>query len=419
MPQTLIIVRPDNWRFNPLQCFLADPTVYLVIVVDLLCRVLHLPPRARLILSEFIYRLYERFGIFAGRRDRWPTPYDLVEDIRRSSNVNPAAKEALLNRLITWLLTLKPRQAAYRRGWNPVELARHYSIDWEMRGATEVQKQLLLGCLLATVFHQKVESGVTNTGLSLLVALDDAQKFVSAEAEGDTNDTPPIAELATVGRSPGIGLCASVQSLYGFSPRLLPNLGNKFFGRLGSGLDYSAAAGHMSLTADQVDYANHFLKPGWFVGQTSEGACREPFLFKVPPMPELPAVTDEEAAASCEPLLQLPVEPAKEFDQWEPFPSVEVQSPDRRAPLTTLNETELRYLEAVVIRPGQASSVYGRSVGVNGQKAAKIRSKLAAGGFVREHTVALGTRGRTSIVLEPLPPAFAALGQNPVIKEEA
>jgi hypothetical protein len=411
MPQSLIILRPQDWRFNPLQCFLDDASMFLVMIVDLFARVLRLPPRARLLLSEVLYRLYDRFGIWRGQRDRWPTLFDLAEDIRLCATANPAAKDALLIRFLTLLLTLKPECVAYRRGWSPLNLA-VFSIDFEMRGATEVEKQLLLGCLLAIVFHKKIECGLANTTLSLLLACDDAQRLVSTEADGDGQDTAPLAELASVGRSPGIGFWVDVQSLQGFSPKLLPNLANKFCGRLGSGTDYGAIAGHMSLSGEQLDYSNHSLKPGWFLGQTTEAESREVFLFTVPKMPELSPVSDAEAADSCQPLKQLPVERAHEFDQWQAFPTVEVkpEAPPPTPPL--LDDAEVRYLREVVHRAGQPSSHYARAAGVNGQRAAKIRRKLVELGLVREHAVALGTRGRNSIVLEPLPEAHTALHET-------
>jgi hypothetical protein len=411
MPQSLIILRSQDWHFNPLQCFLEDASLFLVVIVDLFARVLHLPPRARLLLSEVLFRLYDRFGIWRGQRERWPTLFDLVEDIRQCPSANPAAKDALLNRFLTLLLTLKPQRVAYRRGWSPIEMA-GFSIDFEMRGATEVEKQLLPGCLLATVFHQKIERGLANATLSLLVACDDAQRFVSTDAEGDGQDTAPLAELASVGRSPGIGLWVDVQSLQGFSPRLLPNLANKFCGRLGSGTDYSAIAGHMSLSGEQLDYANHSLTPGFFLGQTSEGESRDVFLFTVPKIPELPPVSDAEASASCQPLRQLPVERAHEFDQWQAFPKVEIESVEEPPPTPLLDDAESRYLREVVERAGQPSSYYARAAGINGRRAARIRAKLVALGLVRQHTVALGTRGRNSIVLQPLAEARSVLHET-------
>src|SRR3989442_403120 len=104
MPQSLIILRATGWRFNPLQSFLCDPSLFLVIIVDVLCRELQVSPRARLVLSEFVYGLFDRFGIWRGQRGHWPTLYDLVEELRKSTAVNAAAKEALLNRLITLLM---------------------------------------------------------------------------------------------------------------------------------------------------------------------------------------------------------------------------------------------------------------------------------------------------------------------------
>ena len=72
-----------------------------------------------------------------------------------------------------------------------------------------------------------------------------------------------------------------------------------------------------------------------------------------------------------------------------------------------LTDLERRYLQAVVGNPGKASSFYARAVRVSGRRAAEIRVRLVKEGYVRQHEVT-GKRGRTSILLEPLPPAFNA-----------
>ena len=350
MPQSLIILRSHHWRFNPLQCFLTDVGMFMVVIVDMLGRVLGLTPRAWSLLSETVYRVFDRFGIWRGQRDHWPNPYDLTEEVRKSATANAAAKDALLNRLITLLLTLTPDRVAYRRGWNPGELAR-YSIDFELGGATETEKQLLLNWLPRTVFHQNVERGLANADLSLLFAVDDAQRLICAEGQHDSAHVGPLTELASVERSQGMGLWLNLQTFQGVPAASVANLRGKYCGPLGIGGDYSAIASHMSLHAEQVTYLNHFAKPGWFVGQT----LGHPFYFNVPEVPDLPPVSDAEADASCEPLMRLPVERAHEFDHWQPFPSVEITNAS--APQQTgamLDEAELRYLRLVAERPGQA-----------------------------------------------------------------
>ncbi len=78
--------------------------------------------------------------------------------------------------------------------------------------------------------------------------------------------------------------------------------------------------------------------------------------------------------------------------------------------VSDLSEVELRYLQAVVENPGQASAEYGKLVGLNGTRAAAVRKKLVERGFVREHRLARKAAGKPALILEPLEPARQAVG---------
>lgn len=77
---------------------------------------------------------------------------------------------------------------------------------------------------------------------------------------------------------------------------------------------------------------------------------------------------------------------------------------------TGLDETALRLLRAVVAEPGLPSSQYARLARLNAQRAVEVRRLLVERGFLREHAVATSSsgrgRGRSAIVLEPLPTAL-------------
>jgi hypothetical protein len=146
-----------------------------------------------------------------------------------------------------------------------------------------------------------------------------------------------------------------------------------------------------------------------FVGQASAGDYREPFLFKVPLLNIPPTVDDLAAANSVKALDVLPTIPAPEFANWQPHHVIEISSPSHSPRLT---ETELRYLNAVVQHPGKPSSAYAKLSGVSGKTAATVRIRLVKGGFLREHSVATGGRGRTAIVLEPLSSAFTVINNS-------
>ena len=164
----------------------------------------------------------------------------------------------------------------------------------------------------------------------------------------------------------------------------------------------------LGLNPAQIEWAKRNLKPGVFIGQASDGDWREPFVFHVPPIHLPPVVDEAEVAESMRPLEAVPTRPAEEFAHWEPFPSTNLNSPVEPQ-ANRLSEIEIRFLEAVVKEPGLPSSAYAKATGLSGQRSAEVRSRLVTLGYLREHEVATGRRGRAAIVLEPLETAFDAL----------
>ena len=74
-----------------------------------------------------------------------------------------------------------------------------------------------------------------------------------------------------------------------------------------------------------------------------------------------------------------------------------------------MSEAELRYLQEVIANPGTPSSDLPKLAHLSPKRAQIIRHKLIEAGYLREHRVATGRRGRASICLEPLEPAIEAL----------
>jgi hypothetical protein len=67
-----------------------------------------------------------------------------------------------------------------------------------------------------------------------------------------------------------------------------------------------------------------------------------------------------------------------------------------------LSPDDQRFLEAVRSAPGRNSSEYAKLARMSGAAALASRQRLVAAGFLREHQVATGRRGRQAIVLEPV-----------------
>jgi hypothetical protein len=396
----LIILRPRDWKCNLLQASKCDPRLHLVMAVDILIRLLDAPPRARTILNHACYDLYRSFGIWEGRTNAWPCLFDLYEWVRTSQGLNVPARDAILDRLASLLMALTPHCAAYRLAWNPIDLAR-YSIVFEMRGASELVKQILIEPMLYSLFLNEVERGVVNHPMDLFVAFEDGQRFFDTAQHMISGEITPMDELAGVIRGSAKGLGVVVQTIQGLSRRLIPNLATKIIGRLGSHEDFNSLGADLALNPKQLEWVRLHLKPGMFVGQASEGDWREPFPFNVPLLNIPTVVDDREAAVSVAELDALQTVPADEFAKWEPHPTIDV------SPSTTqLSEVEIRFLKVVIENPGSPSKFYCRLASLSGRRAVEIRKRLIAAGYLREHKVVTGARGRAAIILEPLEPAF-------------
>lgn len=404
----LIILRPLDWRWNLLQSHLQEPRTQLTMAVDLLVRVLNLPPRSRTILAQGCHALYKQFGIWERKDVRaWPTLFDLFEWTRKTRDLNTQARDAILDRLGSLLLNLTPKCAAYRIAWNPYELA-YRSICFEMRGTSETAKQVLLESLLLSVFQREVERGVVNGPLRLVIAFDDSQRFFDTSSQSAAGDLAPMDELAGIIRGTGISIWVIVQTMVGLSRRLVPNLATKCFSRCGSAEDYASLGADLGMTAEQIAFARLHLQPGQFIGQTAH-EWRHPFLFRVPLLKLTERTEDWEADESVKSLETLPTVFAEEFTHWSPTPVTQIKDTVAPAGGRALSEADLRFLKTVIQNPGKPSSVCARLAGLGSKQGVEIRLQLVQAGYVREHQIATGRQGRQAIVLEPLRPALDAV----------
>lgn len=310
----MVVLQAGNWRVNFLQPWTGDPRDHLVMIVDLLVRVLGLPPRSRTIVLQAGHGLYDQFSVWDGRSRAYPTLYDLYEWVWARSDLNLPAREAILDRLGAFLTALTPSCGAYRVGWNPVDLAR-YSIVHELAGASPSVAHVLLESALSAVMRHEVVHSPPNATIRLFLAVDDGQRYL--DGHPITGDIQPLDELAGVIRGQGLGLGVFVQTTSGISDRLMANLAIKVFGRLGLHTDWARLAAELGLDREQLAWAQRQTQPGVFVGQVAE-RWREPFLFRVPKIDLPSTVTDAEAAKSLGVLNELRTVRADEYVQWKP-----------------------------------------------------------------------------------------------------
>ncbi len=396
----LIILRPSQMRFNMLQAD-GDPRTHLSMVLDILQRVLNLPQRAMSILRQVCHGLYQRYDVYTGAPRGWPVLIDVYECVRVAKGLNAAAREAILDRLGAFLVSLTPQASAWRWAWRPSDLTRH-SIVFEFQGAAEYVKTAMLSYLMFSVLYFRIQTRKANAALDLIIAFEDAQRqFADRATEGDL---APAEEVAGLIRGLGVSIWLACQSMQGLLPGLVPNLATKVMGRLGSHSDWQRLGADMGMTPEQLQWAKQNLRPGRFIAQLAEGPWRLPFILDVPRVDIPGSVTDVDAADSVGALADLPTVFAQEYTDWQPESEIDLGTIDQAAETVfTLSEIERRFLTIVIENPGERVGILARRAGVSGKRAAAIRAPVpvvsgcapTVAGWLRLGSFLRGSRGET------------------------
>jgi hypothetical protein len=395
----LVVLRAEDLKFNPLQAGSNDPRTHLTAVTSRLTRCLYdLPPRADLLLRAVCHEVYREFGIFDGQRERWPTLFRVYREICTRKGLNIPARDALLDRLGSFLERYSPRCGAWLKGWEPSDLAKH-SILFLFRRAGRDVKDFVLESLLDHVFQHQVERGVVNGKLELCIFVDDAQTLVNSQGSSAMSG---LDQQVGRNRGGGISIVFFVQTLQGVSAHLLPNVNGWLMGRTVQNDARMTLGRNIGLNDAQIEFVRLSLQRGQFVGAFAEGDYHEPFAFEAKNVDLAHDVTEAEVLASQLPLAALPVIPDDDFQHWERHPVVELQ-PDTASPALSTGETRL--LNLVAAEPGKPAGYYTRKLGMNGKTARAARERLVQLGLLRQHKLQLNSRGKPAIVLEPLPAA--------------
>lgn len=393
----IIILPGRSLKVNPLQLPVGvEVSDWLPRVADMLIEVLELPARASKLLQATLFPLYRKFE----SQNLFPTLYDLFKQIRESKDANHQAKIAILDSLEPVLLSLGPKVLAYRQGWS-TEILADKRICFELAGLSEVDKNLILNSLILSEFTSRIARGISNPKMNLWICLDEAQRLCSSSSR-----TSAIASQIGLVRGTGIGLDLSVQGMDGVLPQIVSNTATKVMGRCGSMTDYTAAGHSMGLNVEQIQWAQINLEPGLFIGQLGEGQWRYPFVFRIPPMNLKRAAIIQQSNT----LSNIPTVYAPEFDTWGLVP--EVGTTARKKLSMFDSKQEFLFCKAVAVHPMQASSTYHKLAGISSKTATNVRQQLVSKGFIREHTLDSGDRGRSSILLEVLPKGTKAINEH-------
>ncbi|RKY07133.1 MAG: hypothetical protein DRP56_06250, partial [Planctomycetota bacterium] len=233
----------------------------------------------------------------------------------------------------------------------------------------------------------------------LWMALDEGQRLFSQRKEISTYNGNSLTDLAGLVRGTGVGLFVSVLTPDDLSNRIPAITSTKIMGRCGSIPEYIAAGRYMGLSTEQITWCAHHMVPGMFVGQIGDGKWRYPFLFKIPSQKSLKPVSNKEADDTLISLSHLKVEPV-EFTNWSARPRIEVSC--QTSQTAVLTDSEYRLLKAIIDNPMLSSSQYVKLAKISPNTLSKLRPGFIQRGFIREHEVDSGKRGRSKRVLEPL-----------------
>ena len=361
-----------------------------------------------MLLTSTIVKLYRKYNILGGS-EKYPTLFHLFEAVRADKTANPQARQAVLDNLEAVLLAFGTDVLGFYKGWSVNELARRHVV-FELAGQPEAGKDLILNYLVVSEFISRVSRGISNQGMDLWMTIDEGQRLFSQRKEVRSHSGNSITDLAGLVRGSGTGLFISALTPDDLSTRIPSITSTKIMGRCGSITDYTAAGRFMGLTQDQITWCAHHIVPGTFVGQVGDGTWRYPFLFRVPKLKKLKPVSDNEADDSLKSLADLTVEPV-EFSDWSPTPRITIGDDKKKQPSITskLSPSEFRLLQAIIDHPMLPSSHYVKLARISPNTLRKLRPLLIKKGFIKEHLLESGRRGRRQRIWEPLESAKQAV----------
>ncbi len=408
----LTVIRGRKFKINPLQLpSKTDPHEYTSTISDILVKVLNLPPRASVLLSSTIIKLYNQYNIFNGSQ-KFPTLFHLFDAVKNDKTANSQARQAIMDNLEALLLAFGTEVFGYYRGW-PVDKLAQKHVVFELTGLPEAGKDLILNYLTAAEFISRISKGISNNGMDIWMSLDESQRLFSQRKEISNNNGNSITDLAGLVRGTGTGLFISVLTPDDLSNKIPAITSTKILGRCGDVGDYQAAGKYLGLSSEQVNWCHHNIKPGTFVGQLGEGNWRYPFLFKVPKMSSLAPVSDFQVDSTLSAFDNYDIEPV-EFSQWPPVVKVGHTDPVNNVKGSTYNltDSQLRLLKAIVDNPMLSSSEYVKLARISPNTLAKLRPILIEQGYIAEHLMDSSGRGASKRIWQPLEPAKKVVKEN-------
>lgn len=391
----VIVCRHENLRINILDPQGTDPSLYVNTCSEFITLCLNLPPVAKHILKICLTSIYQKRGLFTDPNAEPPILSELIEEIQRFEG-NKAAKDAILIRL-TALLANKSQVLNIRRGMPISQMSRKF-IVWEFDGLETQYQNLFVSYLIVILFAQRVEN--RNWEL-MIVALDEAGRIYSKDAETSNEGPTYIATMTTVIRKMKIALLVWTQSCKNLSNTIIANSGIKVLCQVGSADDHNTFGRAMAMNANAIQWSKTGLDIGQQVIKMNFG-WRHPFLNKTP-LIELPEdVTNAEARQSCELLLEMvPKTQRPRLLLTEHRATVDIVEKVAIRPKPKLNPDENNLLNQIKTNPFILSATqHYKMAGLSTKKATKAKNGLIEKNIIKETPVESGKRGAAQVFLE-------------------
>jgi len=293
----LLILRPCDFRFNPLQPPPGvDPTNWLQIFCDTLASTIGIFYGAKDILVQFVDELYREFGVYNGI-DNYPTISNLYElcmyyrdNAKKLSLRKRNSLETNIGRLRTLIISLSPLIMC-RKGHN-LETLYQKDIVFELHGVTNYVQIFLFNLMLHWIYNHRKFNNIRGTSPNLALIFDEAKRIFDANAERRPNEPiPSIVSLVDEIRQFRAGLVVSDQEPTKVLKSLKANTYTKISLQMRHGSDIDDMASSMSLTVDQKDMIG--VLPPW--NAIVKKGPHKPFLCQIPHLePPRKDVSDNE-----------------------------------------------------------------------------------------------------------------------------
>jgi hypothetical protein len=293
----LIILRPSEFKFNPLQPPPGvDPVNWLQIFCDTLASTIGIYFGAKDLLVQFVDELYREFEIYDGK-DTYPTISNLYALCRyykdNAKNLSYRKRDSLdtnIGRLNTLIISLSPLIMC-RKG-HDLEALYQKDIVFELHGVTNYVQNFLVNLILHWIYNHRKFNNIRWTSPNLALLFDEAKRIFDANAERRPNEPiPSIVSLVDEIRQFRAGLVVSDQEPTKVLKSLKANTFTKITLQMRHGSDIDDMASSMSLTDEQKDMIG--VLPPW--NAIVKKGPHRPFLCQIPLLePSRKDVSDNE-----------------------------------------------------------------------------------------------------------------------------